>query len=155
MTLRPYHPQDCDALLDVWQRSATIAHAFLPAEHFAQERLAIAQRYLPVAETWVAEHQGQVAGFIALLGDEVGGFFVDPVCQGQGLGRALMDYALELRGALTVEVFEQNAIGRRFYQRYGFGEIGRSRHGDTGLTLLRMQYPFPDSVDQHRTGQHR
>ncbi|PSR16081.1 GNAT family N-acetyltransferase [filamentous cyanobacterium CCP3] len=149
MSLRPYQPQDCEAVLDVWQRAATVAHSFLPAAHFAQERLAIATQYLPMAETWVYEHQGQIAGFVSLLNaeasSEVGGLFVDPPWQGRGVGRALMDHAVALKGALMVTVFEQNALGRRFYGRYGFGETGRSRHDDTGLPLVRMQYPFPRS----------
>lgn len=67
MSLRPYQTQDCAALLEVWYRSAALAHRFLPAAHFAQERLAIATQYLPVAETWVYEHQGRIVGFVSLI----------------------------------------------------------------------------------------
>ena len=42
-------------------------------------------------------------------------------------------------------VFEQNAMGQRFYGRYGFWEVGRSCHDDTGLTLLHLRYPRPNS----------
>ena len=151
MSLRPYRPQDCETVLDVWQRAATIAHSFLPAAHFAQERLAIASQYLPTVETWVYEHQGQIVGFVSLLnaegGSEVGGLFVEPRWQGRGVGRALVDHALGLKGKLTVAVFAQNARGRSFYGRYGFGETGRSRHDDTGLILVQMQYPFARSPD--------
>jgi putative acetyltransferase len=61
--------------------------------------------------------------------------------QGKGVGRALMDHALQLKGALDVEVFAQNVIGRRFYERYGFVETGRSTHTDTNETLIRMELP--------------
>ena len=152
MNLRPYQPQDCEAVLAVWHQAATIAHSFLPADHFVHERVAIATQYLPVTETWVYEHQGHIVGFMSLLNDEVssevGGLFVDPQWQGRGVGRALMDHALGLKGELTVAVFERNFQGRGFYERYGFGETGRSHYGDTGLTLVHMQYPFPPSPDQ-------
>jgi putative acetyltransferase len=152
MNLRPYQPPDCEVLLEVWYRSAALAHSFLPAAHFAQERIAIATQYLPMAETWVYEQRGQIVGFVSLLngtgGDgshedsrsEVGGLFVDPDWQGQGIGQALMNQAVALKGILTVAVFEQNAIGRRFYDRYGFVEIGRTRHPETGFSLVQMQY---------------
>lgn len=148
MNLRPYQPQDCEPLLEVWYRSAALAHSFLPAAHFAQEHLSIATQYLPTAETWVYEHRGQIVGFVSLLngaedddgGSEVGGLFVDPDWQGQGIGQTLMNQAAALKGTLTVSVFEQNAIGRRFYDRYGFVEIGRSRHPETGFSLVKMQY---------------
>jgi len=87
MTIRLYQAADQTALLAVWYRAAAIAHHFLPAEHFEQERAEIAAQYLPMAETWVYEHQGEVVGFISLLGQTVGGFFVDPEMQGQGVGR--------------------------------------------------------------------
>lgn len=149
MSLRPYQTQDCAALIEVWNRAATVAHPFLPAAHVAQERIDIATQYLPIAETWVYEHRGQIIGFVSLLngvedgGSEVGGLFVDPDWQGQGIGQALMNQAAALKGTLTVAVFEQNAIGRRFYKRYGFVEIGRSHHSETGFLLLHMQYSAP------------
>lgn len=139
MTIRLYQAADQVALLEVWYRAAVIAHHFLPAEHFEQERQAIACRYLPVAETWVYEDQGQVVGFISLLGQTVGGFFADPEMQGKGVGRSLMDHAVQLRGPLNVEVFEQNEIGRRFYSRYGFVPVSKSCHDETGLTLIHME----------------
>lgn len=152
MSLRPYQTQDCAALLEVWYRSAALAHRFLPAAHFAQERLAIATQYLPVAETWVYEHQGRIVGFVSLIeaegGSEVGGLFVDPDWQGRGIGQALMNHAVARKGTLTVAVFEQNALGQRFYERYGFVEIGRSRHSETGFSLVHMQYRFPHSPAQ-------
>ncbi len=137
--IRLYQETDQAALLAVWYRAAVIAHHFLPANHFEQEREAIATQYLPMAETWVYEHQGAVVGFIALLGPTVGGFFVDPAMQGKGVGRSLMDHAVQIRGSLAVEVFEANVIGRRFYDRYGFVPCGRSRHAETGLTLLHLR----------------
>ncbi|HEY9879202.1 MAG TPA: GNAT family N-acetyltransferase [Leptolyngbyaceae cyanobacterium] len=142
MTIRPYRPSDQTELLDVWFRAASIAHSFLPAEHFDQERITIASQYLPVAETWVYEHQEKVFGFISLLDQSVGGFFVDPAMQGQGLGRALMNHAVQMKSCLDVEVFEQNMIGRRFYKNYGFTETGHTYHLETGTKLVQMRFTF-------------
>lgn len=50
-----------------------------------------------------------------------------------------MDHAVQLRGPLDVEVFEQNAIGQRFYDRYGFVPVGKSCHDATGQLLVRMK----------------
>ena len=40
------------------------------------------------AETWVAEADGAVVGFISLLGHQVGGLFLAPAWRGRRLGQA-------------------------------------------------------------------
>lgn len=139
--IRPYHPRDRDTLLAVWAASATVACPFWTPAMFAQERRDIAEKYLPVAETYVFERNGVVVGFISLLGNEVGGLFVAPQYQGQGIGRALMDWARESRDHLELDVFEANAIGRAFYSAYGFG-VARERVDEaTGERMLRLRFP--------------
>ncbi len=137
--IRPFTPDDIDNLLDVWEAASRIAHAFLPEEFFATERRAIVDEWLPRAETVVYEVEGRVVGFLSLVGDEVGAIFVHPARQGRGVGRALMDHARARRATLELEVFEENAIGRRFYDRYGFVEVSRGVHEPTGHAALRLR----------------
>jgi len=139
-TIRPYVKADLDGVLSSWESAVKVGHPFLPETFLGQERYNIPNVYLPNAETWVAEQGGQVVGFIALIGNEVGAIFVDAECHGSGVGRALMDKAHELRGELELEVFEKNQIGRRFYARYGFQLLEEKLHEDTGNTLLRLTY---------------
>ncbi len=127
-------------MLAAWESASRVAHPFLTKAFLEQERDNIPNVYLPNAETWVAEQGGKVVGFIALIGQEVGAIFVDSLCHGTGVGRALMDKALALRGGLEVEVFEANAIGRRFYDRYGFEAVAQSIHEPTGQPLLRLKF---------------
>ena len=83
----------------------------------------------------------RVVGFVSLMGNEIGALFVAPAFHGQGIGRALVDHARELRGEMEVEVFQANAIGRSFYDRYGFEFCEEKRHEATGQTLLRLRLP--------------
>jgi len=58
---------------------------------------------------------------------------VDPVHQGQGLGRRLLEYALSVlreRGmeVAKIETLEQNPIGRSLYPSLGFQEVARQIH---------------------------
>lgn len=146
--IRPYRESDLDQLLDVWFRASQVAHPFLDEEFFVTERRAIANQYLPLAETWVEESDGTVIGFIALIGNEVGGLFVDPEFHGRGHGHALMDFAVNLRGELELDVFKENRIGRRFYERYGFEIVGERAHDETGRDLLRMRLVRQPSDDE-------
>lgn len=137
--IRTYRDEDLKTLLDVWYRASLIAHPFLHEDFLRKEFKAIEEIYIPMAETWVYEQENRVVGFIALIGDEVGAIFVDPHLQGQGIGQALMGHAQPLRSKLEVEVFEANAIGRRFYDRYGFKPIKEHIHQQTGHPLIRMR----------------
>ena len=92
------------------------------------------------------EFDGEVEGFISLMGNEVGAIFLQPQCHGRGAGRALMDKAQELHGNLEVEVFKVNKIGRKFYSRYGFTQLEEKLHEPTGQMLLRLKYTAAESA---------
>jgi putative acetyltransferase len=136
--IRPYGEADRDQVLDVWYRSASIAHAFLSHAVLDRERSEIAETFLPVAETHVYEIDGRVVGFASLLGNQLGGLFVDPDYQRRGIGQALVDLAKASRTEIEVEVFEANGIGRAFYARYGFKVTGRRSDERTGLEVLQL-----------------
>lgn len=141
--IREYQPADLPDLLSSWEAASKLAHPFLTPEFLAGERENIPNIYLPMAETWVAEFEGRVIGFVALIGNEVGAIFVHPNQHGKGFGRGLMDKARELRGELTVEVFADNRIGRDFYEKCGFKSIEEKVHEQTGFALCRLQLDGP------------
>lgn len=96
------------------------------------------------AAVFVAEEEGRVIGFASFgpsrdgdAGPEVGeipAIYVDPTVVGAGVGRALLDAAIEaMREAgyrrATLWVLEANAHARRFYKRAGWRWDGTvSRH---------------------------
>jgi putative acetyltransferase len=137
--IRPYRDGDLEQLLDVWYRASRIAHGFLPDDFFERERDEIAERWLPAAETIVYLDGDRVVGFLSLVGNDVGAIFVDPQRQGEGIGRALMDRARPSRPFLELDVFEENAIGRRFYDAYGFEVLGTRDDEATGRRLVRLR----------------
>lgn len=86
MLIRRYQPEDTDALLRLWEEASRLAHPFLEEPFFDSERANIVEVYLPAAETWVAESGQRLAGFVSLLGTEIGGLFVDAGFHRQGTG---------------------------------------------------------------------
>ncbi len=60
--IRKYHPADCEDVLNVWARASALAHPFLSQEFLEMERRDIPDVYLPKADTWVWEADGQVVG---------------------------------------------------------------------------------------------
>ncbi|HCL29704.1 MAG TPA: hypothetical protein DIC52_14850 [Candidatus Latescibacteria bacterium] len=88
---------------------------------------------------FVFEEGGKVLGYITTRLDGasrigwIPNMAVDPDCQGRGLGRLLMEHALEfmrIEGmeAAKIETLEQNSVGSRFYPDVGFEEVGRQIH---------------------------
>lgn len=137
--IRKYEDNDLGELLDAWFSASKVAHPFLGEEFFEQERKNISSIHLPNAETWVYELEGVVVGFIALIGNEVGGIFVAADNQRKGIGRELMDHARSLRAVLELDVFKDNNIGRDFYKKQGFTEMHEHTHNETGYTQLRLK----------------
>ncbi|WGK68757.1 GNAT family N-acetyltransferase [Candidatus Haliotispira prima] len=95
---------------------------------------------MPNAETWVVEIDNEMQGFIALIGNEVGAIFLQPLYHGKWIGKMLMDKAQELRGDLEVEVFKENSIGRKFYLQYGFQHLEEKLYEPTGQQVLRLKF---------------
>ncbi len=137
--IRKYRDTDLNELLDAWYSASKVAHHFLDEAFLTKERDRITTVYLPTSETWVYEKDGKVIGFISLLENEVGGLFVHAEHHRKGIGRALMDHVTKLKMPLTLEVFEDNPIGRNFYKKYGFVEIGKVFDKETQKNQIRMK----------------
>ena len=142
--IRAHRPTELEDLLRVWARGSEVSHSFLGRDFLEWERRMISDVYLHQAETSVWESEGNVVGFISLLGNEVGGLFVDPGSHRSGIGRALIERARSLRGALEVEVFERNALGRAFYSAMGFELVEHTVHDPTGFEVLRLRLEADD-----------
>jgi putative acetyltransferase len=138
--IRKFSESDCGAIIDIWYAASLLATPFLSQEFLASERENIRTIWLVKADTWIYENKGKLAGFLSLIGNEVGGIFVHPDAQGQGVGRALMDHATSMYDDLFLDVFEHNAVGRRFYDRYGFQFEKRHVHEPTGNLQLRLVF---------------
>tara|TARA_B100001540_G_scaffold225559_1_gene199760 strand:+ start:5041 stop:5475 length:435 start_codon:yes stop_codon:yes gene_type:complete len=138
--IRQYAESDLESVLASWEGATRLAHEFMTDDFIAQERKNVAEVYLPNTDTWVAKVDGEVKGFIALMGNEVGAIFLQPNFHGKGIGKALMDKAQELHGNLEVEVFKANTIGRNFYSKYGFKPLEEKYHEPTGQQVLRLKF---------------
>jgi len=139
--MREYRTDDTDALITIWDKAEPLAHPFLSDEVRDQVRRDTVNIYLPNAETWVLESDGAPVGFIAMIGTEIGGLFLDPSEQGKGMGRQMVDHIVAIKGPLTVEVFKDNKIGLPFYERYGFVIIGEGVFEASGDETFKMAMP--------------
>ena len=83
---------------------------------------------------------GVVKGFVRVRAGEVEKLFVEPALQGQTIGAALLEYAVERQKANFLWALEKNTRAIAFYQRHGFCLAGEKKLEDgTTEYLVRMQ----------------
>lgn len=102
--------------------------------------LTISSDFILDNHVYVAEEDGQIQGFYALIvsGDraELDHMWVTPACIGTGVGKALFLDAMERAAALKVLAVEisadPNAAG--FYRRMGATDVGETDSSFDGVT---------------------
>lgn len=137
--IRKHRESDLEDILNIWYQASTLAHPFLDDAFVEKVKKDMREIYIPGSETWVYEDKGKVIGFIAMLGNEIGGLFVLPDHQSKGVGTQLVNFINGLIEELEVEVFTKNKIGRAFYDKYGFKVIKEDLHEESGQEILRMK----------------
>jgi GNAT superfamily N-acetyltransferase len=76
---------------------------------------------------WVVRHQGQVAAYMLLDGEDLDHLYVSPDWQGHGFGTALLDKAKKLSpDRLLLWTFQRNEKARAFYEARGFRSIAQT-----------------------------
>lgn len=124
--IRRATPADADAVATI---STTARHTAMPTIKWAhtpeEDRWWAANLLLPNEEVWVADHAGDILGFLALHrdndGDWVSQLYLRPGHWRQGLGTALLAHAKSRHPAgLRLWCFQVNARARAFYEHHGF-----------------------------------
>ncbi|MBY8336454.1 GNAT family N-acetyltransferase [Alteriqipengyuania sp. NZ-12B] len=149
MILRPATPEDAPALATLGRESfcAAFEHLYRPEDLAAFLEDAYAENAVAaeIADDWhihrLADDGERLLGYVKLRTPSgyagysdaanpiaLGQLYTQPDCTGQGIGAALMDWAMaeaRERGhdAVQLSVWSENFGAQRFYQRYGFAKI--------------------------------
>jgi putative acetyltransferase len=122
---------------------------FLMEIHDAEEDgRFLSEVVLPQNEVWVAEVDGEVAGFIAFAKGWVNQLYVGPAHQGRGVGSRLLEVAKGANDSLQLWAFEENGPAIVFYERRGFRIVERTdgAANEARRTDVRMVWSA-DEVD--------
>ena len=78
-------------------------------------------------------------GFVRVSDGRIEKLFVEPVLQSNGIGKALLDYAVFKKNAKTLWALERNARAISFYRKNGFDLTGETRaEEDTDEYLVKL-----------------
>lgn len=142
-TLTSPRKTDYPALLILWEASVRATHHFLKEEdiEFFKKTIQEENVFDLVDLTVVQGEEGKILGFMGVAGESLEMIFLAPEARGRGIGKLLMQHALEDWRIRKVDVNEQNEAALRFYERFGFEVVGRSELDGTGkpYPILHMQ----------------
>ncbi|TIH12343.1 N-acetyltransferase [Marinifilum sp. JC120] len=127
--IRKALPEEYEFLGNLWLEVSIKAHDFVPREFWEENLSAMQHEYLPASETWVIEQDGEVAGFMSLVGETIAALFVSADKQGRGLGSRLLQHAKEEHESLNLCVYKENLPSVAFYKKQGF-KVGAEREDE-------------------------
>ena len=134
------------ALLDVWESSVRATHHFLSDAEVKRIKEYVPQALGGVEHLIVAENeQGSPIAFMGAENGRLEMLFIAPAERGQGIGKELLQYAIQHYGVREVTVNEQNPQAVGFYQHMGFETYKRTAQDEQGgpYPLLYMKRKEP------------
>lgn len=125
---------------DIWLDASTVAHSFIKPEFWTSNHHAMAEKYLPASEVYIAKAHSKIMGFAAVCENSLAALFVAPTEWGKGVGSKLLCCVKDSHQNLTLAVYKSNERAVGFYQRHGFFVLCEQTCSHTGETELLMSW---------------
>jgi putative acetyltransferase len=132
---------DFPEIVDVWEASVRATHSFVTDDDIRHFKPLILNEYLKAVHVEHVKENGRIIGFLGVAGEGIEMLFLHPDSIGRGIGRMLVEHAINDLKTTRVDVNEQNPLAVKFYQRAGFEVVGRSELDPTGrpYPILHME----------------
>ena len=133
--------KEINRIMEIWLESVISGHPFIPETYWQAEYENVRNDYLPKSQTFVYEEEGEIKGFISLIGNEyIGALFVEVSHQKQGIGKKLMEYVKGKQAFLKLAVYCPNRTAVDFYKKNGFHIDSIEKNEDTGVDNYIMAW---------------
>ena len=132
LDIRLARPEEREALEELQRRASLALNEYREQLLVEPDAVELPAEQIESGEVIVAELDGQIAGFAAVLIDdsiaELDGLFVEPDLWRRGIGAALIDVAVHeaRRQGLAMTVIA-NPSAREFYEKCGFTVEGEAQ----------------------------
>lgn len=135
--LNNINKEDMDNILDAWESSVRATHTFLSEEDIISIKPQVKEGVYYVSKlVCVRDDKGTIQAFMGVHDSKIEMLFVSDDCRGKGIGKRLIEYAINSLNIKYVDVNEQNTQGIGFYKHMGFDIFKRS-------DLDEQRNPFP------------
>ena len=142
MKIHSVNAEDYPELLAVWENSVRATHDFITEDDIAFFKPIIIEQAFPnVTLKCIKDENKTILGFVGVHECKIEMLFILDAARGKGIGKALLNYAVEQLAANKVDVNEQNPLAVGFYQHMGFKVASRSPLDDMGkpFPILHME----------------
>ncbi|MFV0625776.1 MAG: N-acetyltransferase [Alphaproteobacteria bacterium] len=137
--IREFRTEDLDDVMKIWLETNLSAHHFID-EKYWQGNFEFVKAVMPKSELYIAEENGEVAGFIGIVEGYIAGIFVAEKYRGKGLGKELLNSAKRRYNNLTLNVYVKNNNAVRFYLKNEFDLVTKMTNPDTGEEECEMSW---------------
>ena len=130
-------PEYYSEMLNLWENSVRATHNFITEEDIEFFKPIIIEQAFPaVTLKCIKSATDQILGFIGVHDAKIEMLFVLNEARGKGVGKLLLEFAVDKLNADSVDVNEQNPEAVGFYKYLGYKVVSRSPIDDMGK-------PFP------------
>ena len=141
-------PSDYPQIVEVWEASVRATHDFLPDAYIDILRHLLLTQYLDAVSLFcIRGPDNKISGFAGASLGKLEMLFLRPEYRGQGLGKQLLNYALEHFDARELDVNEQNTQALGFYLKQGFKVISRTEEDGLGQPYPILRLRLDDDSD--------
>lgn len=143
--ISPGTPADFERVLVVWEAAVRATHDFLSAEEIQNLKPLVRQACFQGMPLFcLRDAEGAVVAFSGIDAPKLEALFVHPDWCGTGLGRQLVEHAIQDQGVCLVDVNEQNKQALGFYLHLGFEVAHRSDVDGFGKPYPLLHLKLPD-----------
>lgn len=118
--------KDYTVLITIWESEIKATHHFLSEADFQFYKSRLSLYFDNVSLYIFKDECLTVKGFLGVSEDSIEMLFVENESRGMGIGKNLLNFAIDSLGLRKVDVNEQNTQALEFYEKNGFKKVGFS-----------------------------
>ena len=134
--------KDMEEILDTWESSVRATHNFLSEDDIISIKPQVVEGVKYVSNLLcVRDKKDVIQAFMGIHDFKIEMLFVRNESRGNGIGKKLVEYAIEVLNANYVDVNEQNPQALGFYEHMGFKVFKKSALDEQGnpFPILHMK----------------
>ena len=141
-SLNTINNKDIEEILDTWESSVRATHDFLSEEDIISIKPQVVEGAKYVSNLLgVRDENNVIKAFMGIHDFKIEMLFVSNESRGNGIGKKLVEYAIDVLNVNYVDVNEQNPQALGFYEHMGFQVFEKSELDEQGnpFQILHMK----------------